>query len=204
MFDLFSIFAGFVVWWGFFVADVAMHERWPCWLANKKRSLLCSATIGYSKGNFANHDWKFSCFKIIPGAHCSLHAGVCFHTRIIFISLRIYTRIKGKGDGRHQVFIQFTFFFLLGIFSPPKFSIRSVSFKITFSVFWFLLIDTFSDWIIFHQDLQHFPKIQVKLRVERRDIEGGESLTLNIRIFVTNSRKNSSRAFAPRFPKVKD
>ncbi|KAJ0048161.1 hypothetical protein Pint_16233 [Pistacia integerrima] len=55
-----------------------------------------------------------------------------------------------------------------------------------------------------YQDLQHFPKIQVKLRVQRRDTEGGESLTLNIRMEKTNLRRNSSRAFAPRFPKLKD
>ncbi|KAI9174879.1 hypothetical protein LWI28_024049 [Acer negundo] len=55
-----------------------------------------------------------------------------------------------------------------------------------------------------YQDLQHFPRIQVKLKLQRRDVDGGKSLRLNIRMEKTNSRRNMSRAFAPRFPKVKD
>lgn len=55
-----------------------------------------------------------------------------------------------------------------------------------------------------HQDLQRFPRIQVKLRLQRRDIDGENSLTLNIRMDKMNSWKNTSRAFALRFPKIKD
>ncbi|KAK3225847.1 hypothetical protein Dsin_005709 [Dipteronia sinensis] len=55
-----------------------------------------------------------------------------------------------------------------------------------------------------YQDLQHFPRIQVKLKLQRRDVDGGKSLRLNIRMEKTNSRRNMSRAFAPRFPKIKD
>ncbi|KAH9722147.1 DExH-box ATP-dependent RNA helicase DExH14 [Citrus sinensis] len=53
-------------------------------------------------------------------------------------------------------------------------------------------------------DLQRFPRIQVKLRLQRRDIDGENSLTLNIRMDKMNSWKNTSRAFALRFPKIKD
>ncbi|KAK2663355.1 hypothetical protein Ddye_001929 [Dipteronia dyeriana] len=55
-----------------------------------------------------------------------------------------------------------------------------------------------------YQDLQHFPRIQVKLKLQRRDVDGEKFLRLNIRMEKTNSRKNMSRAFAPRFPKIKD
>ncbi|KAL5815738.1 hypothetical protein ACOSQ4_026379 [Xanthoceras sorbifolium] len=55
-----------------------------------------------------------------------------------------------------------------------------------------------------YQDLQHFPRIQVKLKLQRRDTDGGKSFRLNIRLEKTNSRRNTSRAFAPRFPKIKD
>lgn len=58
--------------------------------------------------------------------------------------------------------------------------------------------------VIFHQDLQHFPRIQVKLKLQRRDIAGEKSFMLNIRLDKMNSRRNTSRAFTPRFPKVKD
>jgi len=54
------------------------------------------------------------------------------------------------------------------------------------------------------QDLQHFPHIKVKLKVQRRDRDGdGErSDILNIRLEKINSRRHSSRAFVPRYPKV--
>ena len=44
----------------------------------------------------------------------------------------------------------------------------------------------------------------MKLKLQRRDVDGGKSLRLNIRMEKTNSRRNMSRAFAPRFPKVED
>ncbi|QCE13990.1 P-loop containing nucleoside triphosphate hydrolase [Vigna unguiculata] len=57
-----------------------------------------------------------------------------------------------------------------------------------------------------HQDLQHFPHIKVKLKVQRRDRDGdGErSDILNIRLEKINSRRHSSRAFVPRYPKIKE
>nr|KAJ0203753.1 hypothetical protein LSAT_V11C500237010 [Lactuca sativa] len=51
------------------------------------------------------------------------------------------------------------------------------------------------------QDLQHFPRIQVKLKIQGRDV----GASLNIRLERSNSnRRKSSRAFTPRFPKLKD
>ncbi|XP_004299306.1 PREDICTED: activating signal cointegrator 1 complex subunit 3 [Fragaria vesca subsp. vesca] len=54
----------------------------------------------------------------------------------------------------------------------------------------------------FFQDLQLFPRIEVKLKILWK--EGGESCSLNIRLMKTNFRKHKSRAFTPRFPKVKN
>jgi len=55
-----------------------------------------------------------------------------------------------------------------------------------------------------YQDLQNFPRVQVRLKLQRRDIDGGKASTLNIRLEKVNSKWNTSRAFAPRFPKVKN
>ncbi|CAJ1975360.1 unnamed protein product [Sphenostylis stenocarpa] len=55
-----------------------------------------------------------------------------------------------------------------------------------------------------YQDLQHFPHIKMKLKVQRRDTDGERSHTLNIRLEKINSRRHSSRAFVPRFPKIKE
>lgn len=52
------------------------------------------------------------------------------------------------------------------------------------------------------QDLQKFPRIQVKLNVKRREIGGTNSTVVNIRLEKVNSRSKTSRAFTPRFPKV--
>ena len=41
------------------------------------------------------------------------------------------------------------------------------------------------------------------LKLQREDANGGKSLTLNIRLERMNSKRKSSRAFVPRFPKVK-
>ncbi|KAM1340459.1 hypothetical protein ACFX2H_038850 [Malus domestica] len=54
----------------------------------------------------------------------------------------------------------------------------------------------------FFQDLQHFPRIEMKLRIQEKD--SGKSHSLNIRLVKTNYRQNKSRAFTPRFPKVKN
>uniref|UniRef100_A0A2N9HEA5 Activating signal cointegrator 1 complex subunit 3 n=1 Tax=Fagus sylvatica TaxID=28930 RepID=A0A2N9HEA5_FAGSY len=55
-----------------------------------------------------------------------------------------------------------------------------------------------------YQDLQHFPCVQVRLKLQRRDTDGAKSPTLNIRLEKINFKRNKSRAFTPRFPKVKD
>ncbi|XP_077223084.1 U5 small nuclear ribonucleoprotein helicase [Tasmannia lanceolata] len=55
-----------------------------------------------------------------------------------------------------------------------------------------------------YQDLQHFPHVQVKLQVQKRDKGGSNSSILNIKLEKMNSRSTKSRAFVPRFPKVKE
>lgn len=52
--------------------------------------------------------------------------------------------------------------------------------------------------------MQHFPHIQVKIRLVQRDTNVGKSPSLNIRLEKTGPRRKATRAFAPRFPKVKD
>ncbi|KAE9599497.1 putative DNA helicase [Lupinus albus] len=54
------------------------------------------------------------------------------------------------------------------------------------------------------QDLQHFPRVKLRLNLQRRDNDSDRSHTLQIRLQKTNSRRHSSRAFVPRFPKIKD
>ncbi|KAK9116484.1 hypothetical protein Sjap_015431 [Stephania japonica] len=60
------------------------------------------------------------------------------------------------------------------------------------------LVDKFPASQLF-QDLQHFPCVRVILNVHRR-----KSPVLNIKLEKMNSRRTSSRAFAPKFPKIKD
>lgn len=55
-----------------------------------------------------------------------------------------------------------------------------------------------------YQDMQHFPRIQMNIKLQKKDTDGKESLALHIRLQKTNFNKNTSRAFVPRFPKVKD
>uniref|UniRef100_A0A5B7ARQ6 RNA helicase n=1 Tax=Davidia involucrata TaxID=16924 RepID=A0A5B7ARQ6_DAVIN len=55
-----------------------------------------------------------------------------------------------------------------------------------------------------YQDLQQFPHLQVRLKLQRRDPDSGKFFTLHIRLGKTNSRRKTSRAFVPRFPKVKN
>lgn len=55
-----------------------------------------------------------------------------------------------------------------------------------------------------HQDLQHFPRVEVRLKIQRRDPDGEKFPSLNIRLEKLNSRRKTSRAFTPRFPKIKD
>ncbi|XP_010258071.1 PREDICTED: DExH-box ATP-dependent RNA helicase DExH14 isoform X2 [Nelumbo nucifera] len=55
-----------------------------------------------------------------------------------------------------------------------------------------------------YQDLQHFPHVIVKLKLQRRDPEGMKASILNIKLEKINSQRKTSRAFTPRFPKVKE
>ncbi|KAJ1402777.1 Winged helix DNA-binding domain superfamily [Sesbania bispinosa] len=55
-----------------------------------------------------------------------------------------------------------------------------------------------------YQDLQHFPHVKMKLKLQRRETDGEQSHTVHIRLEKTNSRRHSSRAFVPRFPKIKE
>ncbi|CAM8907106.1 unnamed protein product [Rhodiola kirilowii] len=57
-----------------------------------------------------------------------------------------------------------------------------------------------------NQDLQRFPRVQVRLNIQRQDdISSGKPRLLSIRLENTNlQRKSLMRAFTPRFPKLKD
>ncbi|KAL8134951.1 hypothetical protein AgCh_009820, partial [Apium graveolens] len=55
-----------------------------------------------------------------------------------------------------------------------------------------------------YQDLQNFPSVQVKLKSPRREPNSVSLPSLNVRLERTNLRNKSSRAFTPRFPKVKE
>ncbi|KAG8388729.1 hypothetical protein BUALT_Bualt02G0155600 [Buddleja alternifolia] len=55
-----------------------------------------------------------------------------------------------------------------------------------------------------HEELQHFPRIQARLRVQKRGGGDDPRVSLNIRLEKTNRNKKTSRAFVPRFPKTKD
>ncbi|KAI3929942.1 hypothetical protein MKW98_004096 [Papaver atlanticum] len=54
-----------------------------------------------------------------------------------------------------------------------------------------------------YQDLQQFPCIHLRLRLQERDREGFRSRFLNIKMEKTNY-KHKTRAFTPRFPKLKN
>ncbi|KAH6801139.1 U5 small nuclear ribonucleoprotein helicase [Perilla frutescens var. hirtella] len=55
-----------------------------------------------------------------------------------------------------------------------------------------------------HEELQHFPHIQARLRVQQRSTADNPCVNLNVRLEKTNRHKKTARAFTPRFPKVKD
>ncbi|KAG6687042.1 hypothetical protein I3842_11G050800 [Carya illinoinensis] len=55
-----------------------------------------------------------------------------------------------------------------------------------------------------YQDLLHFPRVQVRLKLQRKGNDDAKASTLNIKLEKINSKRNASRAFTPRFPKVKD
>ncbi|KAF9624190.1 hypothetical protein IFM89_008128 [Coptis chinensis] len=55
----------------------------------------------------------------------------------------------------------------------------------------------------FYQDLQHFPHVQVRLNLQRRG-KDTKSHHLNIKLEKTNCRQTTSRAYTPRFPKLKE
>ncbi|XP_028098756.1 DExH-box ATP-dependent RNA helicase DExH14-like [Camellia sinensis] len=56
----------------------------------------------------------------------------------------------------------------------------------------------------FSQDLEQFPRVQVRLKLQKRNPDAGKAFNLNITLEKTNSRRKQSRAFTPRFPKLKD
>ncbi|XP_042461584.1 DExH-box ATP-dependent RNA helicase DExH14-like isoform X1 [Zingiber officinale] len=53
-----------------------------------------------------------------------------------------------------------------------------------------------------YKDLQHFPRIRVRVKLQYRDGKASEPEALNIRLEKINSKH--SRAFVPRYPKVKN
>ncbi|XP_047939428.1 DExH-box ATP-dependent RNA helicase DExH14 [Salvia hispanica] len=55
-----------------------------------------------------------------------------------------------------------------------------------------------------HEELQHFPRIQVRLKVQKRTAADNSGTRLNVRLEKTNRHKRTGRAFTPRFPKLKD
>ncbi|XP_075100776.1 DExH-box ATP-dependent RNA helicase DExH14 [Nicotiana tabacum] len=55
-----------------------------------------------------------------------------------------------------------------------------------------------------YQDMQHFPRIQVRLKIQKKESNGGKIFTLNIRLEDANTRRRTAKAFTPRYPKVKD
>ncbi|OVA13100.1 Sec63 domain [Macleaya cordata] len=65
------------------------------------------------------------------------------------------------------------------------------------------LIQNFAASLLY-QDLQHFPCVHLRLKLQHRDRQGSRSRILNIRLENTNYKHKTSRAFVPRFPKVKD
>lgn len=52
------------------------------------------------------------------------------------------------------------------------------------------------------QDVERFPLVQVRIRNQRKN--DGKPSSLNIRLEIANAKRRSSRAFTPRFPKLKD
>ncbi|GJN30699.1 hypothetical protein PR202_gb19029 [Eleusine coracana subsp. coracana] len=54
-----------------------------------------------------------------------------------------------------------------------------------------------------YQDLQHFPRVDVKVKLQDEKEGQSKPPTLNIRAQLKNSRRSTSRAFALRFPKAK-
>ncbi|CAL9109847.1 unnamed protein product [Musa acuminata var. zebrina] len=55
-----------------------------------------------------------------------------------------------------------------------------------------------------YQDMQYFPRVRVKLKLHTGDDNTSKSAVLNIRLEKANSKHSTVRAFAPRYPKVKD
>jgi activating signal cointegrator complex subunit 3 len=53
------------------------------------------------------------------------------------------------------------------------------------------------------QDLQHFPCVDVKLKLQNEDKDQSRPPILSIRLQMKDARRSTSRAFSPRFPKAK-
>ncbi|KAF2937977.1 hypothetical protein DAI22_03g087400 [Oryza sativa Japonica Group] len=54
-----------------------------------------------------------------------------------------------------------------------------------------------------YQDLQHFPCVDVKLKLQNEDKDQSRPPILSIRLQMKDARRSTSRAFSPRFPKAK-
>ncbi|MCD7464619.1 activating signal cointegrator 1 complex subunit [Datura stramonium] len=55
-----------------------------------------------------------------------------------------------------------------------------------------------------YQDMRHFPRIQVRLKIQKKESNDGKIFTLNIRLEDANTQRRTAKAFIPRYPKVKD
>ncbi|XP_055829264.1 DExH-box ATP-dependent RNA helicase DExH14 [Solanum dulcamara] len=55
-----------------------------------------------------------------------------------------------------------------------------------------------------YQDMRHFPRIQVRIKIQKKESNGGKIFTLNIRLEDANTQRRTAKAFIPRYPKVKD
>lgn len=65
-----------------------------------------------------------------------------------------------------------------------------------------LIADLIHILVLFGQDMQHFPRIQVRLKIQKKESNGGKIFTLNIRLEDANTQRRTAKAFTPRYPKV--
>jgi hypothetical protein len=72
----------------------------------------------------------------------------------------------------------------------------------TYHLFQFIFHSCLFVLLSLNQDLQHFPHVKMKLKLQEKETGGERCHILHIRLEKLNSRRHSSRAFVPRFPKV--
>ncbi|RZR82772.1 hypothetical protein BHM03_00009280, partial [Ensete ventricosum] len=83
--------------------------------------------------------------------------------------------------------------------------LKLVLFFCNFTLTWCLkLLFCLIPFVICLQDLQYFPRVRVKLKLHTGDDNASKSAVLNIRLEKANPKHSTVRAFAPRYPKVKD